>query len=62
LMAGIVLPLIASVLSSILCGLPLPWLTFLTGVMGYNLFGQVLGRSAPATTPSSELPPLPTAY
>lgn len=62
LMAGIVLPLIASVVSSILCGIPLPWLSFLAGVMGYNLFGQVLGRSAPATTPSSELPPLPTAY
>ncbi len=62
LLAAVVLPLVASALSSILCGLPLPWLSFLTGVMGYNLFGQVLGRSAPATTPTSDLPPLPASY
>ena len=62
LLAGVVLPLVASTLSSILCGLPLPWLSFLTGVMGYNLFGQVLGRSASAGVPTSDLPPLPTSY
>ena len=62
LLAGIVLPLVASVLSSILCGLPLPWLNFLTGVMGYNLYGQALGRATPAAPPTSEPLPLPTAY
>lgn len=62
LLAGLVLPLVASALSSILCGLPLPWLSFITGVMGYNLFGQALGRSAPASVSTGTLPPLPTEY
>jgi hypothetical protein len=54
---NIVLGLVAGIVGAVLCGLPLPWLGFVAGVLGYHLYGQVAqadrGRLGAALAPTS---------
>lgn len=56
-LANIVLALAASIVGSILCGVPLPWLAFLASVLGYHLYGQVV-RPAAAGANYGDLTPI----
>jgi hypothetical protein len=60
LIGSIGLGLVAGVLSSILCGIPAPWLSFAVTVMAANLYGQV--AQAEAGTSSPYAPALPPSF
>ncbi len=58
-LAAIVLPLIASLVSGVLCGLPAPWLAFVAGVLSYHLYGQVAQGQRGQVGPAPLAPMLP---